>query len=41
MSGHADEVVGRSGVDERVSFSQKPFMAHTLATKVREVLDER
>ncbi len=41
MSGYTDEVVGRSGIDGRVSFIQKPFTPLTLAAKVREVLDEK
>ncbi len=40
MSGYTDNVIARHGVlEEGVAFIQKPFTIHTLADKVREILD--
>jgi two-component system, cell cycle sensor histidine kinase and response regulator CckA len=40
-SGHSDDVIGQHGIVERgLAFIAKPFTAHQLATKLREVLDE-
>jgi PAS domain S-box-containing protein len=41
MSGYPADIIARKGVlHEGVHFIQKPFSLHTLATKVREVLDK-
>jgi hypothetical protein len=40
MSGYTDDAVVRHGlVSAETNFIQKPFTSHTLASKVREVLD--
>ena len=42
MSGYTGNVIAHRGVlDEGVQFIQKPFTVHGLATKVRELLDEK
>jgi FixJ family two-component response regulator len=39
-SGYSEEVIGRHGVlRPGIEFLQKPYMAATLARRVREVLD--
>jgi PAS domain S-box-containing protein len=41
MSGYTANVIAHRGViDEGINFLQKPFSIHTLAAKVREVLDQ-
>lgn len=40
VSGHSDEVVRNTAMCEDCDFLPKPFTAHTLAMKVREVLDK-
>jgi len=41
MSGYTNNVVDHHGVlDEYISFIQKPYSLHALASKVREVLDK-
>jgi DNA-binding NarL/FixJ family response regulator len=40
MSGYTNDAVIRHGVvDSVIAFIQKPFTPHTLAPKIREVLD--
>ena len=40
ISGYTDNGIARHGVlDEGVSLLQKPFSSHSLAEKIREVLD--
>lgn len=42
MSGYTENAVAHHGVfDEGINYIQKPFSKHSLATKVRDVLDSR
>jgi DNA-binding response OmpR family regulator len=42
MSGYTEDVIAHHAVlDEGIHFIQKPFSLKVLATKVREVLDEK
>ncbi len=41
ISGYTENaIVHHSGLDESISLIQKPFSSHTLAQKIREILDE-